>query len=208
MEPRAFISPSRWIILTAIGLAGGLAAGTSLSMPLGRLVNVTITVAVAVAVTGAVLGAFQSAGLRRVLTRPWRWIAATTIGTGLGLAAGVILVQEISILLTGTPLRVAQLGPAMRAVSFIALGAIAGTMLGAAQWLVLRSEGSAIRQWILVSAAALAAALCLASLLVDVTGLRYASAAGRFSFIILSGILFGVVTSWPLRRHEEAADRA
>lgn len=188
---------ARWTILTAAGLAGGLTAGTLVGIPLGRLLDAMIAIAVMIGVIGAVLGAFQAAGLRMVVARPSWWIAATIVGVAAGLALGVVLVQEIGILLTGIPLRIAQLSTAMRAASFVTVGLVAGTVLGVAQWIVLRAQRSTVRHWVVVCGAALAVAFCLASLLVDASGLRYASGIGRFAFLIISGILFGAMTSWP-----------
>lgn len=181
--------PTHWIVLTAAGLAGGLAAGAALG-----------TVPLVIGVIGVVLGAFQAFGLRRLLPKPLWWIAATMIGVGVGMALGVVLVQEIGILLTGLPLRIAQLSSAARAVSFVTVGLVAGTVVGIAQWMVLRTQRPAIKHWIVVCAAALAVAFCLASLFVDVAGIRYASGIGRFSFLLFAGLLFGSLTSWPLRR--------
>ena len=190
---------AHWTMLTTSGLAGGLAAGALVGIPLGRLLNAMVVIAVMTGVIGGVLGSFQAAGLRQLLAKPSWWIAATIVGVATGLALGVVVVQEIGKLVTGAPLLVAQLGTAMRAVSFVAVGLIAGTILGAAQWFVLRAQRSTVKHWIVVCGAALAVAFCLASLLVDFTGMRYASGIGRFSFLILAGILFGALTSWPLR---------
>jgi hypothetical protein len=193
-------NPIHWTILTTAGLAGGLAAGAAAGIPLGRLLNAMAAIAVMTVVIGAVLGAFQAAGLRRLLAKPAWWIAATVAGVAAGLALGVMLVQEIGIRLTGSPLQIAQLGTAMRALSFVAVGLVAGTVLGAAQWLVLRAQRQDVKQWVVVCGAALAIAFCVASLLVDASGMRYASGIGRFSFLLLAGGLFGALTSLPLRR--------
>jgi len=196
---RAF-NATHWIILTTVGLAGGLTAGVLAGIPLGRILNAMIVTALVTCVIGGVLGAFQAAGLRRLLSKPSWWIAATIVGGGIGLALGVITVEEIGTLLTGTPPRVAKLGTAMRAVSFVTIGVVAGTVLGLAQWGVLRAQRSTVKHWIVACGAALGAAFCLASLLVDVSGVAYASGPGRISFVILSGLMFGALTCWPLRR--------
>lgn len=182
---------TRWTALTTIGLAGGIAAGAWIGALATALIPLTI---------GGILGIFQAAGLRRILARPWLWIAATLAGAGIGLALGVVVVEEAGALIGGTAPRVAQLSAAMRALSFLVLGLIAGGILGAAQWMVLRAERAAVRRWIPVCAAALAAAFCLASLLVDAAGVQYASALGRLTFLALSGVTFGALTGLPLRR--------
>jgi hypothetical protein len=176
----------QWTLLTAAGLSIGLTAGVLAGVPLGQLLNAMLATALVVCIAGAILGGFQSFGLRT--KRAW-WIAATTAGTAIGLALGVVAVEEVGRLITGTPQRVALLSPSMRALSFVAVGAIAGTTLGFAQWLVLR-----IRHWAVVCGAALAVAFCVASLLLDNT------APGRIAFVVIAGLMFGAMTSWPLRR--------
>src|SRR5262249_44535831 len=98
----------RWTVLTTAGLAGGLIAGLLVGMPLGRLVNAMIVTASVTCVVGGVLGSFQAAGLRRLLTKPLWWIAATIVGLGIGLALGVATVEQAGILLTGNRDRIAQ----------------------------------------------------------------------------------------------------
>ena len=179
----------KWTLLTAAGLALGLTAGVLAGIPLGQLLNAMIVTALVVCIVGAILGAFQAAGLRQLLAKPWWWIAATTAGTAIGLALGVITVEQIGTLILGTRPRVALLSTSMRAISFVALGAIAGTTLGFAQWLVLR-----VRYWIVTCGAALAIAFSVASLLLNNT------VPGRIAFVVLAGLMFGAMTSWPLRR--------
>ncbi len=196
---RQSFNTAQWILLTTCGLAGGLVAGPMLGNPLGRMLNAMIGTALIICVAGAVLGSFQAAALRRLLARPGWWIAATVFGVGLGASLGVALVEEAGNLITGSYPRVAQMGSAMRAVSFVTIGIVAGTVLGVAQWIVFRRQGAAVRHWVLVSGAALGIALCLASLIVDLSGVRYASAMGLSSFLTLAGGIFGGLTSWPLR---------
>jgi len=198
-ESSRTFNADRWTVLTTAGLAGGLIAGLLVGMPLGRLVNAMIVTASVTCVVGGVLGSFQAAGLRRLLSKPLWWIAATIVGLGIGLALGVVTVEQAGILLTGNRPRIAQLGTATRAISFVVLGVIAGAVLGVAQSVVLRVQKSKVRHWTMANGAALALALCLASLAVDVSGVRFASGIGVFSFLILSGVMFGGLTSWPLR---------
>jgi hypothetical protein len=152
-----------------------------------------------VCIVGGVLGAFQAAGLRRLLAIPLWWVGATVVGVAIGLALGVVTVEQVGIFMTGTRPRVAFLGTGTRALSFVTLGLIAGTVLGFAQWLVLRAQKTAVRNWIVVCGAALALAFSLASLLVDVAGIPFASVPGRIGFVVLAGLMFGGLTSWPLR---------
>ena len=194
------IKIAEWTSLTTVGLAGGLIAGLLVGMPLGQIVNAMIVTAVVTGVVGAVLGTFQAISLRRLLTKPWWWILATVIGLGIGLAAAVVFVEQIGILISGERPHIAQLSAPMRALNFVAVGLVAGTLLGVAQALVFRRQRPQIKNWIPATAVGLAVAFSASSLAVDLSGLRFASAAGLILFLLLSGISFGAVTSWPLRR--------
>jgi hypothetical protein len=176
----------QWTLLTAAGLALGLTAGVLAGIPLGQVLNAMIVTALVVSIAGAILGAFQAFGLPA--RRAW-WIAATTAGAAIGLALGVVTVEQVGKFITGTPPRIALLSTSMRALSFVALGLIAGTTLGLAQWLVLR-----IRHWAVICGAALGVAFSVASLLLN------GSVPGRIAFVVVAGLMFGAMTSWPLRR--------
>jgi hypothetical protein len=191
---------TEWTSLTTLGLAGGLIAGLLVGMPLGQVVNAMIVTAVVTGLVGAVLGTFQAISLRRLLPKPLWWILATIVGLGIGLAAAVAVVEQIGILITGARPHIVQLSTPMRALSFVAVGLVAGTLLGAAQALVFHRQTPRIRNWVPATAIGLAVAFSVSSLAVDLSGIPFASAAGVILFLLLSGISFGVVTSWPLRR--------
>ena len=191
---------AKWTLLTTLGLAGGLVAGVLLGMPVGEIANAMITTAFVTCAVGSVLGTVQAMGLRKMLRQPRWWIAATTIGTGIGLAAGVVTVEQIGIFTTGNRLNVAHLNSLWRAVSFIAIGLICGTFLGAFQWLVLRIQMPRVKHWVPATAIALAVALSGGSILVDLTATRMFSATGAFIFLLCAGASFGFLTSWPLLR--------
>jgi hypothetical protein len=135
-----------------------------------------------------------------LLARPIWWIAATTDGIGIGLALGVVTVEQTGILITGQRPNIVHLGVPMRALSFFVVGLLTGATVGLAQWLVLR-----VRKWILTSALGLALAFSTGSLLVDAVLGGIASPAGLITFVVMSGIVFGAVTSWPLLK-QRAAD--
>ena len=191
---------TEWTILTTVGLAGGLIAGLLIGMPLGEIVNAMIVTGAVTCMVGGVLGGAQASGLRRLLRRPLWWIVATTIGIGAGLAAGVVLVEQIGILATGVRPNIARLGTVARAANLVALGLVAGTILGVAQSVVLRAQRAPVRHWIIASGLALAAAFAGSSLLVDLAGLRFGSAPGVITFVLASGAGFGLLTGWPLRK--------
>lgn len=180
---------TKWVLLTTAGLAGGILGGLLLGIPLGELVNAMIVTGAVTSTVGLVLGAMQSLGLR---DRRGAWILATTIGVGAGLAAGVVLVEQIGIALTGVRPNIARLGMSARAASFLVVGLVTGATLGYAQWLVLR-----LRHWIAISTIALGIAFVLASLFVDAIGLRIATAAGFATFVLFAGAAFGAMTARP-----------
>ena len=189
----------RWTLLTTIGLAGGLVAALLIGMPLGPLVGAMVITAIATCLVGAVLGGTQAIYLRRLLAKPMWWIVSTTIGTGVGLAAGVVIIEQTGILITGHRPNVARLDTSTRALSFVVLGLICGVTLGIAQGLVLRRQTSRVRHWVPASAFGLAIAFAASSLLVDASGLRFASLSGVTTFVLLAGLAFGALTSLPLR---------
>ena len=132
------VTAMNWTGLTTLGLAGGLIGGLLVGMPLGELVNAMVTTAAVTCFVGGVLGSFQAFGLRPVLRRPLWWVLGTVAGLGIGLAAGVVVVEQLGTLMTGARPNIGRLGPFTRAISFVTLGSVAGTVLGVAQWLVLR----------------------------------------------------------------------
>jgi hypothetical protein len=192
-----------WILLTTVGL-GGLAAGLIVGMPLGQLVNAMVTTAAVTCLVGGVLGSVQAVGLRAILRRPLWWVLGTVVGLGVGLAAGVVAVEQLGLLATGVRPNVARWGAVMRAVSFVGLGAIAGSVLGVAQWLVLRAQAPGVKHWVGTTAIGLAVSFCASSLLLDAVRIRIGSALGAAAFVIASGLMFGLATSRPLQR---ATDR-
>ena len=118
-----------WMLLTTVGLGGGIAAALALGGPVQRAVGMMLVTPILTCLVGAVLGTAQAVQRRGVR---WQWIVATTVGTGIGLAAGVVAVEQGGRFLTGQALRVAGLTPLLRAGSFLAVGAVAGLVLGLA----------------------------------------------------------------------------
>jgi hypothetical protein len=117
----------------------------------------------------------------------------------------VVVVEQVGIFITGSRPHLVQLSSSMRALSFVALGLVAGTLLGVLQALVIRSQMPHVRNWIPVTAVGLAVAFSASSLAVDLFGIRFASAAGAIAFLLLSGMTFGVLTSLPLRHTSRSA---
>jgi hypothetical protein len=191
----------RWIAACTAGLVVGMGAALSLGRPIEAVVGMMLVTPILTFLVGASLGASQWLELRRSLRRAAAWIPATSLGLGLGLAAGVVTVEQIGTFVTGARPHVLGLGWGMRALSLAAVGAIAGLCLGLAQGLVLRRQvGGAVRAWAARSAAALGAAFCLASLLVDGVIGGLGSPLGVGVFVTSAGLLLGAGTARPLLR--------
>jgi hypothetical protein len=189
-----------WTLLTMVGLSAGLIGGLLVGMSLKEVVNAMIITGVVTCVVGGGVGGFQAVGLRRLLGRPVLWTVATIIGIGVGLAAAVVLVEQVGILATGERPNLARLSGPIRALSFVTVGLITGGVVGVMQWVVLRRGAPGVKHWIPASAIALGVAFAGSSLLIDVVGLRIGSAAGAATFVIAAGFGFGALSAWPLRR--------
>lgn len=201
MTSRSGSSAIRWSLLTAAGLAAGVLAALVLGEPLEAVVGMILITPALTFLVGAVLGAGQWLDLRRRVATAWRWIPATCVGLGTGLALGVVLVELGGEALTGHPVRVAQLGLAERALSLAVVGLVTGIGAGAAQWLVvLRRHGVPALRWIAVSSAALAIAFPAAGVIVDTLLGGIASPAGVVALVLLAGLFFGAGTARAIAR--------
>jgi hypothetical protein len=189
-----------WTLLTTVGLSGGLIAGLLVGMPLGKIANAMVVTAAVTCCVGAVLGACQAFGLRRLFDMPARWIAASTIGAGVGLALGVVLVEQTGILLTGVRPNIRRVGLIFRAIDLAVVGAVTGLCLGAAQAFVTK-----MRRWAVASSVSMAVAFAGSSLLVELVRLRFASIVGVITFVIVAGVLFGALTGRYLDGSKAAA---
>ncbi len=191
---------TKWTLLTTVGLAGGIVAALLVGKPLDQLVGAMLVTAILTCLVGAVLGGMQAVYLRQILARPIWWVVATIVGVGVGLAVGVVAIEQVGTLIAGHRPNVARLTPALRALSFVAIGLISGTILGFSQWLVLRRQSPKIRRWIPTTALALSLAFSTSSLIVDTFAGGIASPVGVITFVLASGLAFGAFTSGPLRR--------
>lgn len=195
----------RWTLLSAVGLAGGLIAALALGAPVQAVVGMMLVTPILTATVGAVLGTSQWVLLRRRLASARWWIPASAAGLGLGLALGVVLVEQTGRAITGGQVHVATLGSLTRALSLMVVGLVSGAALGAAQGFVLRSRRVVARRWILMSSLGLGAALLAASLATDLLfgGLR--SPLGLAGFVLVAGLVAGAATSKTMARLVETA---
>jgi len=184
------IQASQWIFLTTIGLGAGIVTALVVGKPIGRIVGAMLVTAIVTSLVGAVLGSMQVVWLRRLPVRPIWWIAATTAGVGIGLAVGVVTIEQAGTLIAGHRPNVMQLSPPLRALSLLILGLVTGAAMGVSQWLVFR-----LPKWIATSSIGLGLAFAAGSVLVDTTVGGIGSPAGLITFVVLSGIFFGAATS-------------
>jgi hypothetical protein len=193
---------AQWIVLSAVGLTAGVAAALVLGGPLQAIVGMMLVTPLLTALAGAVLGTAQWLPLRaRAPIRASSWILATTAGLCIGLAAGVVLLEQGGRLLTGTRIHLLQLDLAGQVLSLAVLGLVSGSLLGLSQSLVLRRSFPQIAHWTLSSGVALSLGFSTAAALVDSLDSRgIASASGAIAFLLISGLLYGAVTAARLQR--------
>jgi hypothetical protein len=184
-------TPVRWILLTTAGLALGIAVGLLLQAPIEALVGMVLVTPVVTGLVGACLGAAQWLELRRRVARSHRWLLATTLGLGAGLAVGVVAVEVAGQLLLGRPLRLLQLGAAAQVVNLAVVGALAGALLGAVQRGFVRELP---RVWPLLSAAGLAAGFAFGGTAAQLLVGGIASATGAAVLVVVAGLSLGSVT--------------
>jgi hypothetical protein len=188
-----------WTTLTMVGLAGGLAAGLLLGRPLEAIVGMMLVTPIVTGLVGCVLGLSQVVYLRSSLERAILWVVATCLGLAIGLAGGVILIEQAGTAILGHRPHLFQLSPSVRALCLMALGLIAGAVLGLAQRLVLRRSRLRVTHWASLSAIALGTAFGISSLVVDAMNGGFGSTAGAITFVVLASAVYGAVSSIPLR---------
>lgn len=188
----------RWIALTALGLSAGVAIALALEDPIGALVGMVLVTPAVTLLAGSILGAVQWIEIRRHFELAGRWLLGTALGLGTGLAVGAVLVEVGGELLTGRPMRLLQLEPLPRALSFLVLGLVSGLCLGLVQRLMTR--GTLPSNWPLLSACGLGLGFPAGSLLADMVLSGLASPAGFMALILVSGAALGSFTARPLTR--------
>ncbi len=121
-----------WMV-TSLGFPFGGVLALSLAGPMGDVVSAALGGLLA----GAVVGAAQWPVLRHYLGIDATWIVATASGLAFGNAVGAVL--------TGAGTSISNL---------LAIGAVAGTSVGTAQWTLLRERLRYAGIWVPVLAAA------------------------------------------------------
>jgi hypothetical protein len=187
----------RWTLLTTFGLTAGVVVALLLGGPIEAIVGMLLVTPALTVVVGVVLGALQAVALRRRFALAGRWIAATSLGLGAGLAAGVTLVEQVAGYFAGEQVGLLTLGLGGQLVSMAVVGAVAGGCLGAAQWLLLRRRAP-LRRWPLVCACGLALGFPAGTLLAAALPAGLASPAGVLLLIATAGFSLGAFTARPL----------
>lgn len=188
----------RWILLTTFGLTAGVVAALLLGGPIEAIVGMLLVTPVLTALVGVVLGALQAVGLRRRFSSLGGWIAATSVGLGVGLAAGVVVVEQVGGFFAGEQVRLLALGLGEQLLSFAVVGAVAGACLGVAQWLLLRRRVPLAARWPLLCSAALAFGFPAGALIAAALPAGLASPAGVLLLVLTAGLSLGAFTARPL----------
>ncbi len=129
-----------WVLATGVGWVLGLAAGLAVGFALGGTVSGIASQSAFGAVLGASIGMLQWVVLRRLISRAGFWVLATAAGMGLGFALISAVTLQASAALGGGPLY------------GLVNGVLVGTLVGAMQWLVIRSQISRAGWWVFASA--------------------------------------------------------
>ena len=183
----------RWTVLCGLGLAGGLAVGLSLAAPVEAVVGMMLVTPVILALAGSMFGGAQWLALGRS-PRFASWVGTSGLGLGVGMTAGIVLVEMLGQALTGEPMRLATLDMLGRLGGLTFVGVFAGLGLGAAQWLAIRPAASMARRWIVLCVAGFGAGLPAGSLAAELVG-GLQSPVGFAAFLGVAGLTLGAFTA-------------
>ena len=190
-------SSLRWTLLTAAGLSFGILMGLLLQDPLEPIVGMILITPVVTGIVGTILGAAQWLELRRHLAKGYRWLLATALGLGSGLAVGVVAVEVAGGAVLGRPLRLLQLGAPAQTLSLLVVGFLAGALLGGVQRLAVRALP---KKWPLVSGLGLGLGLALGGGVAHLLAGSITSMVGLGALVLSSGLILGGCTTGALRR--------
>jgi hypothetical protein len=181
----------RWPLFTSLGLAAGIGAGLLLQRPIEAIVGMILVTPAVTVLVGLLLGVGQWFEVRRHLRASHRWLLATALGLGAGLAVGVVAVELVGQLVLGSPLRLMSLSPVPQSLNMLVVGAIAGAMLGAAQRLWVRDLPP---RWPLFSALGLGLGLALGSVVANALAGAISTPAGFALLVAFAGMILGIST--------------
>jgi hypothetical protein len=185
----------RWTILTTAGLVAGVMIALIAEAPVSTLVGMILVTPILTLLVGSSVGAAQWLEMRRRVAGAGRWFVATAIGLGLGLAAGVVAVEQGGRVLTGQALRLATASAATRAAGMLAVGLTAGIVLGACQYVALRKSGLLRRSWPIMSGLGLGAGLFVGCALAEALVGDLFSPFSLTLVLVLAGGGLGIASS-------------
>src|SRR5262245_28230639 len=96
---------ARWVFLCGLGLAAGLSVGLGLAAPVQALVGMMLVTPVVLALAGSMFGAAQWLAIWRAPRAGARWVGASALGLGVGMTAGIVLVEALGRAITGGQVR-------------------------------------------------------------------------------------------------------
>jgi hypothetical protein len=181
-------STLRWTLLTGLGLALGIVLALLLQDPIEAVVGMVLVTPAVTLLVGAVLGAAQWVELRRHLRSAGRWLPATTVGLGAGLATGVVAVEVVGQALLGRPMRLLTLAPLPQVACLLLVGAIAGGLLGLIQRLWIRDLP---RLWPLLSGVGLGLGLAVGGVLANSVFGTITAPPGLALLVVSGGLVLG-----------------
>ena len=184
----------RWTVLCGLGLAGGLAVGLGLAAPVEAVVGTMLVTPVTLALAGSMFGGAQWLALGRSPRFGASWVGTSSLGLGVGMTVGIVLVETLGQALTGEPVRLAALDMLGRIGGLTFVGAFAGLGLGAAQWLALRAAAPVARRWVVWCVVGFGAGLPVGSLAAEFVG-GLQSPVGFATFLGVAGLTLGAFTA-------------
>lgn len=206
----------RWIFANAWSEALGLGTTFLVGWALGPtleglhgllsvLLVALLAVLMGVVLEGLLVGAAQAAVLRRRIPelRARVWIRATMVGAGLAWFAGMIPSSIMALNPQPTGGMASGPPPLVQYALAIGLGAVAGPILGLAQWTVLRHRVPGSGMWLVANGLAWALAMPLIFLGMDRvpwSGSPVPMIAALFAVCGLAGLVAGAVHGAVLTR--------
>jgi hypothetical protein len=180
--------------------------GLGLSAPIEAVVGMMLVTPVVLTIAGSVLGTSQSWALCRFGRAGVLWVAATAVGLGVGMTLGIVAVETIGRALSGQQARLVTLSPMGRFWGLGLVGVISGLAVGLAQQAVVRKGAIVSGPWVLWCTVGFGLGLPGGGLAADILlgGLR--SPAGFALFLVVAGLVTGLVTAGGAGRVTGALD--
>ena len=200
---------ARWVLANgwseALGLGSTFLLGSLLAPALQQLRGVpailltaAFAVALGVLLEGLLVGAAQASVLRRRLTGlpPKVWVRMTMIGAGLAWLLGMVPSSIAALNAPSSTNHTSVPPPYVEYALAAGLGAVAGPVLGIAQWTALRRQAPRAGRWLWANALAWAVGMPVIFLGMDWvpwTGPAVARAMGIYVVCGLAGLVVGAI---------------